>query len=90
MIKKGHGAAVFRHTIAGMLSAEPQCRRIVGDSPLDSDSPGRRFHEQMGGVLIGEAHVATLNGSRALYTWPRSPEDIPRLREAPAESNPGT
>ncbi len=87
MTSKGHGASMFRHIVAGVFSAEPQCRRIMGGVHLGA--PARQFNEQVGGVLIGEPYVPIWDGPRAIYAWPRSPEDIPRLREAPAEGDPG-
>jgi RimJ/RimL family protein N-acetyltransferase len=88
MIKKGHGTAVFLNTVSGVFSVEPQCRRVMGDIPVVGSV--RRFNEQTGGVFIGEAYIAHLDRPRALFSWPRSPEDTPRLREAMPESNPGT
>lgn len=82
-IRKGIGELVFRHIVATMFSAEPQCRRIIGDSELNDDAPGRRFDQRMGAVFIGEPYVAQWGYRIALSVWPRSPEDIPRLREPP-------
>lgn len=81
MVRKGHGRIVVTNIISGLFSAEPQCRRLLGDTGSDPDTEGRRFWEQFGGVFLGEHHIPALNYRLALFVWPRSPEDVPARRD---------
>lgn len=84
-VEKGHGQFVMPHMFASVFSADPQCRRVVGDTPVDSDAQGRRFWERIGGAFLGEPYIPKWNRQTAIFAWLRSPEDIPRLRGAPRQ-----
>lgn len=81
MVRKGHGRIVVTNIISGLFSAEPRCRRLLGDTGIHPDTEGRRFWEQFGGVFLGEHHIPALNYRLALFVWPRSPDDVPVRRD---------
>jgi RimJ/RimL family protein N-acetyltransferase len=68
------------HFMASVLSAEPRCRRMMFD-PDHRNTMARRACERGGCVFLGEHDMS--NRRIALYVLPRSPDDIPRLREHP-------
>jgi lysine N-acyltransferase len=67
------------HFVAGMLNAEPQCRRIMFDSD-HRNKTARRFCAAGRCVFLGEHDMS--NRRMALYALPRTPGDAPKLREA--------
>jgi RimJ/RimL family protein N-acetyltransferase len=66
------------HFMASVLSLEPRCRRMMFD-PDHRNTMARRACERGGCVFLGEHDRS--NRRMALYVLPRSPDDIPRLRE---------
>jgi RimJ/RimL family protein N-acetyltransferase len=68
------------HFMASVLSVEPRCRRMMFD-PDHRNTMARRACERGGCVFLGEHDMS--NRRIALYVLPRSPDDIPRLREHP-------
>ncbi|WP_433661675.1 GNAT family N-acetyltransferase [Nocardia sp. CA-128927] len=69
----------LRNMATGIFTAEPECRRIMGD-PDYRNVPIRRALEKIGWLHLGEFDVRP--GRRiALYTLPREPEDIPPIRQ---------
>ena len=81
-MRKGIARYLLPHFLASVLSAEPQCRRIMFD-PDHRNKMARRFCERGGCVFLGE-HDMT-NRRMALYALPRSPADVPKLRSQPGQ-----
>jgi hypothetical protein len=79
-VEKGIGQILFPAFVSSVFEVEPQCRRVVGDTPTNSGAYGRRFWERIGGVFLGEHYILALNTRLALFTWPRTPEDVPKHR----------
>lgn len=77
-MKRGHVSYLLPHLLASMFNLDPRCRRIMFD-PDHRNVLARRFCERGGCVFLGEHDMA--NRRMALYALPRSPEDVPRLRE---------
>lgn len=80
MVEHGHGAIMFPAFVASVFEIEPQCRRVIGDTAVES-SYGRRFWERRGGVFLGEHHIPKWGHAIALFCWPRTPEDVPDTRK---------
>lgn len=66
------------HFMASALSLEPRCRRMMFD-PDHRNTMARRACERGGCVFLGEHDMP--NRRMALYVLPRTPGDVPRLRE---------
>jgi RimJ/RimL family protein N-acetyltransferase len=82
IMNKGIAQYLLPHFVASVLSLEPQCRRIMFD-PDHRNKMARRFCERGGCVFLGEHDMS--NRRMALYVLPRSPADVPRLREQPPQ-----
>lgn len=78
IMNKGVAPYLLPHFVASMLSQEPRCRRIMFD-PDHRNKMARRFCEGAGCVFLGEHEMA--NRRMALYALPRTPDDVPRLRD---------
>ncbi len=78
-MNKGVAQIVLPHLVASVLDAEPQCRRIMFD-PDHRNTMARRFCASSGCVFLGEHDMA--NRRMALYALPRTPADVPRVRES--------
>jgi len=76
LMNKGIAQFLLPHFVASVLSAEPQCRRIMFD-PDHRNMTARRFCEAGGCVFLGEHDMS--NRRMALYALPRTPYDVPRL-----------
>ncbi|WP_409427609.1 GNAT family N-acetyltransferase [Mycobacterium sp. SMC-11] len=79
MVEKGHGKNIFGPLVSSIFAAEPQCRRVIGDSKA-AGSYGRRFWERRGGAYLGEHYMSKWDQHIVLFAWPRTPEDIPGYR----------
>ncbi|HUH67669.1 MAG TPA: GNAT family N-acetyltransferase [Mycobacterium sp.] len=77
-MNKGIARFLLPHFVASVLNAEPQCRRIMFD-PDHRNVLARKFCERGGCVFLGEHDMS--NRRMALYVLPRTPDDVPRLRE---------
>ena len=82
IMNKGTAQYLLPHFVASVLSLEPQSRRIMFD-PDHRNKMARRFCERGGCVFLGEHDMS--NRRMALYVLPRSPADVPRLREQPPQ-----
>jgi lysine N-acyltransferase len=78
IMNRGIARFVLPHLVASVLTAEPQCRRIMFD-PDHRNKMARRFCESAGCVFLGEHDMS--NRRMALYVLPRTPDDVPRLRD---------
>lgn len=79
-VEKGHGANIFGPLVSSIFAAEPECRRVIGDSNAGAGSYGRRFWERRGGIFLGEHYMAKWDQNIVLFAWPRNPEDLPGHR----------
>jgi lysine N-acyltransferase len=77
-MNKGIAPLLLPYFVASVLNAEPQCRRIMFD-PDHGNKMARRFCESGGCTFLGEHEMS--NRRMALYALPRTPDDVPRLRE---------
>ncbi|OBK81248.1 siderophore biosynthesis protein [Mycolicibacter heraklionensis] len=80
-VEKGHGKNIFGPLVSSIFAAEPECRRIIGDTNAGAGSYGRRFWERRGGVFLGEHYMAKWDQNIALFAWLRTPEDMPGYRK---------
>lgn len=78
-MQRGHVGYLLPHLVASMLNLDPRCRRIMFD-PDHRNVLARKFCERGGCVFMGEHDMS--NRRMALYALARTPDDIPRLREA--------
>ncbi|MGE2814348.1 GNAT family N-acetyltransferase [Mycobacterium heidelbergense] len=78
-IQQGHASFLLPHMLGSMLNLDPRCRRVMFD-PDHRNVLARKFCERGGCVFLGEHDMS--NRRMALYALPRTPEDVPRLREA--------
>jgi RimJ/RimL family protein N-acetyltransferase len=78
-VNRGIAGYVLPYFVASVLGQEPQCRRIMFD-PDHRNKTARRFCERAGCVFLGEHDMS--NRRMALYALPRTPDDVPKLREA--------
>jgi hypothetical protein len=78
-MKQGHVSYLLPHLPASMLNLDPRCRRVMFD-PDHRNVLARKFCECGGCVFLGEHDMS--NRRMALYAWVRTPDDVPRLREA--------
>ncbi|MBX9639414.1 MAG: acetyltransferase [Mycobacteriaceae bacterium] len=78
IMNKGVAQFVLPHFVASALNAEPRCRRVMFD-PDYRNKMARRFCESSGCVFLGEHDMA--NRRMALYVLPRTPKDVPRVRD---------
>ena len=77
-MQQGHVSYLLPHLVGGMFSLDPRCRRIMLD-PDHRNKTARRFCEAGGCVFLGEHDMS--NRRMALYALPRTPDDVPRLRD---------
>jgi len=77
-MKRGHVSHLLPHLLASMFNLDPRCRRIMFD-PDHRNILARKFCERGGCAFLGEHDMA--NRRMALYVLPRTPDDVPRLRE---------
>ncbi len=77
-MKRGHVSYLLPHLLASMFNLDPRCRRIMFD-PDHRNELARKFCERGGCAFLGEHDMA--NRRIALYVLPRTPDDVPRLRE---------
>jgi RimJ/RimL family protein N-acetyltransferase len=73
-VNKGIAPILLPRVVASLFELEPQCRRIMFD-PDHRNSGARRLCEWAGCTFLGEHDMA--NRRMALYTLPRTPEDVP-------------
>ena len=78
-MQRGHVAYLLPHLVASMLNLDRRCRRIMFD-PDHRNVLARKFCERGGCVFLGEHDMS--NRRMALYALARTPDDVPRLREA--------
>ena len=78
-IQRGHVSFLLPHLLASMLDLDPRCRRVMFD-PDHRNVLARKFCERGGCVFLGEHDMS--NRRMALYALARTPNDVPRLREA--------
>jgi RimJ/RimL family protein N-acetyltransferase len=79
LVNRGIAAYVMPYFVTSVLGQEPRCRRIMFD-PDYRNKTARRFCERAGCVFLGEHDMS--NRRMALYALPRTPDDVPRLRDA--------
>ncbi|MCV7444234.1 siderophore biosynthesis protein [Mycobacterium paraense] len=79
LVNQGIAGYVLPHFVASVLGQEPHCRRIMFD-PDYRNKTARRFCERAGCAFLGEHDMS--NRRMALYALPRTPGDVPKLREA--------
>jgi lysine N-acyltransferase len=77
-MNKGIAQFVLPYFVASVLNAEPLCRRIMFD-PDHRNKMARRFCEGSGCIFLGEHDMS--NRRMALYALPRTPADVPLIRE---------
>jgi lysine N-acyltransferase len=73
-VNKGIGPILLPRVVASLFELAPECRRIMFD-PDHRNSGARRLCEWAGCTFLGEHDMA--NRRMALYTLPRTPEDVP-------------
>jgi len=78
-MKQGHIRYLLPHLLVSMFTLDPRCRRVMFD-PDHRNVLARKFCESGGCVFLGEHDMS--NRRMALYALPRTPDDVPRLREA--------
>jgi lysine N-acyltransferase len=78
-MERGHVRYLLPYMVISVLTLEPQCRRIMFD-PDHRNVLARKFCERGGCVFLGEHDMS--NRRMALYVLPRTPDDVPRAREA--------
>jgi lysine N-acyltransferase len=78
-MKQGHVSYLLPHLPASMLNLDPRCRPLMFD-PDHRNVLARKFCERGGCVFLGEHDMS--NRRMALYALVRTPDDVPRLREA--------
>ena len=78
-MKQGHIRCLLPHLLVSMFTLDPRCRRVMFD-PDHRNVLARKFCESGGCVFLGEHDMS--NRRMALYALPRTPDDVPRLREA--------
>lgn len=78
-LQRGHVSFLLPHLLVSMLNLDPRCRRVMFD-PDHRNVLARKFCERGGCVFLGEHDMS--NRRMALYALARTPEDVPRLREA--------
>ena len=78
-VNRGIAGYILPYFVASVLGQDPRCRRIMFD-PDYRNKTARRFCERAGCVFLGEHDMS--NRRMALYALPRTPDDVPRLREA--------
>ncbi|OMC44478.1 GNAT family N-acetyltransferase [Mycobacterium sp. IS-1264] len=78
-LQQGHVSFLLPHLLASMLNLDPRCRRVMFD-PDHRNVLARKFCERGGCVFLGEHDMS--NRRMALYALVRTPEDVPRPREA--------
>ena len=78
-LNQGHVRYLLPYLIGAMFTLDPQCRRIMLD-PDHRNTMARKFCETGGLAFLGEHDMS--NRRMALYVLPRTPDDVPRLREA--------
>ena len=78
VVNKGLGPFLLPRIVASIFELEPRCRRIMFD-PDHRNILARKFCERGGCVFLGEHDMS--NRRMALYALPRTPDDVPRLRE---------
>ncbi len=77
-MKQGHIRYLLPHLLISVFHLDPRCRRIMFD-PDHRNVLARKFCERGGFVFLGEHDMS--NRRMALYALPRTPDDVPRLRE---------
>ncbi len=78
LVNRGIAGYVLPHFVASVLGQEAHCRRIMFD-PDYRNKTARRFCERAGCAFLGEHEMS--NRRMALYALPRTPGDVPKLRE---------
>jgi hypothetical protein len=78
-MQRGHVSYLLPHLLASTLNLDPRCRRVMFD-PDHRNVLARKFCERGGCVFLGEHDMS--NRRMALYALARTPDDVPRLREA--------
>lgn len=79
LVGRGVMSRWIGHLATGIWTAEPECRRLMGD-PDYRNIPIRKALEKNGWLFLDEIDVRP-DRRIALYTLPRQPEDIPALRQ---------
>jgi lysine N-acyltransferase len=77
-MSQGHVRYLLPHWLVSMFTLDPQCRRIMLD-PDHRNTLARKFCESGGLAFLGEHDMS--NRRMALYVLPRTPDDVPSLRE---------
>lgn len=78
-VNRGIAGFVLPHFVASVLGRDPLCRRIMFD-PDHRNKAARRFCERAGCAFLGEHDMS--NRRMALYALARTPQDVPRVRQA--------
>ena len=78
-MQQGHVSYLLPYLVGGMFDLDPQCRRVMFD-PDHRNKIARRFCEAGGCAFLGEHDMS--NRRMALYGLTRTPDDVPRLRDA--------
>ena len=78
-VNRGIAGFVLPYFVGSVLGQDPRCRRIMFD-PDYRNKTAQRFCERAGCVFLGEHDMS--NRRMALYALPRTPDDVPKLREA--------
>ena len=77
-VRRGHVSYLLPHLLISMFERDQRCRRVMFD-PDHRNVLARRFCESGGCVFLGEHDMS--NRRMALYALPRTPDDVPRLRD---------
>jgi RimJ/RimL family protein N-acetyltransferase len=77
LVNRGIAALILPKLLVDLFAAEPQCRRVMFD-PDHRNAGARRLVEYVGCTFLGEHQMS--NRRMALYTFPRTPDDIPAHR----------
>ncbi len=77
LVNRGIAALILPKLLVDLFAGEPQCRRVMFD-PDHRNVGARRLVEYVGCTFLGEHQMS--NRRMALYTFPRTPDDIPAHR----------
>lgn len=77
LVNRGIAALILPKLLVDLFAGEPRCRRVMFD-PDHRNGGARRLVEYVGCTFLGEHQMS--NRRMALYTFPRTPDDIPAHR----------
>lgn len=81
LLNQGVAQVLLPSGVKSVFKADPECRRVVGDTAADPRTPGNQVARRLGGVFLGQHYVPAIDRHLVLFTWPRTPDDIPAYRQ---------